>query len=302
MREAHARTLRAALRAAPILFLASCSQPRYPLPLHLIMGVGPKIEAVTTGPSGRARTTLLARLPHHLDVDILSRVDATRILVSTYPSHKIYVFNTAKRRFRLLRSGWDAVYFPAVKDFVFLDNPQGGFSAQELWMAPLASPLKARILDRGPFPMQMPVVPIAPNAFVYSSWRKTGRQNLWIYNISFNTFIPLHITGVYPELWLPKKRLLLCVNLAKLDRPYSLKSLKGITVAHLSLGNWYTPALTLPERQTILLGRQAGGAMGAAYRSDTLMADTLAKNHLSVVLRHTFVGLGTAIEARGTPQ
>jgi hypothetical protein len=285
---------RAAIGMALLFFLGACSQPRYPVQLRLIMGVGPQIVYVVTTPSGAPETKVLASLPHRLDVDVLSRIDSTHILVSTYPHHRIYVFNTKKRTFRMLRKGWNAVYFPATRDIVFLDNPRGGFMAQELWIAPLADPLKARVLDRGPFPIQMPVVPIATNAFVYSSWRKTGKQQLWLYNLSFKTFVLLHISGVYPELWLPALRAILCVNLAKLDRPYSLCTLKGRIVGRLSLGNWYTPALAINNGRTILVGRQ-GGAMGAAFRNDTLMAYAIQTRKLSVVLQHTFVGVGTVL-------
>jgi hypothetical protein len=296
MQKISIRQFRAALGVALLLFLGACSQPRYTAPLRLIMGVGPQMLSVVTTPSGAHKIKVLASLPHRLDVDVLSRIDSAHILVSTYPHHRIYVFNTKKRTFRMLRKGWNAVYFPATRDIVFLDNPHGGFTAQELWIAPLADPLKARILDRGPFPIQMPVVPIASNAFVYSSWRKTGKQQLWLYNLSFKTFVPLHISGIYPELWLPSLRALLCVNLAKLDRPYSLRSLKGRIVGRLSLGNWYTPALAINNGRTILVGRQ-GGAMGAAFKNDTLMAYAVQTKQLSVILRRTFVGVGTVLSA-----
>jgi hypothetical protein len=296
MKETQFRGLRAFLIVASLVLLASCSRPRYVTPLHLLMGVGPKIFSVQVLPSGHTRTTLLARLPHRLDVDVLSQVGSGRVLVSTYPKHRIYIFNIKNRRFRLLRKGWNAVYFAASKSIVFLDNPQGGFTAQELWIAPLAAPLKARLLDHGPFPIQMPVVPVASNAFVYSSWRKTGRQRLWLYNISFNTFVPLHIAGIYPELWLPRDRLLLCVNLARLGHPYSLRTLQGRIVKHLTLGNWYTPAVALKNHRTILFGRQGGSAIGTEFSNDTLMAYDVQTENLSVVLRHTFVGVGTVVD------
>ncbi|MCL5799509.1 MAG: hypothetical protein M1574_05405 [Gammaproteobacteria bacterium] len=263
-----------------------------------MMGIGPKIVNVSTGTRGQLQMTVMGRLPHSLNVDVLSRVSPTKLLVSTYPKHEIFLFDTTDHRFRLVHQGWNAVYFPALKAFVFLNSPKGEFMAQELWIAPLAHPDAAKRLDRGPFPIPMPVVPIAPNAFVYSSWRKTGKQRLWLYNMTFGTYIPLHISGVYPELWLPHSHLLLCVNLAKLDRPYSFRSLNGKIVSHLSLGNWYTPALALPHRHIVLVGRQ-GEAMSSPFTGDTLMAYALKSKHLRVVLQHTFVGLGTIVQSGG---
>lgn len=290
--------LRFAAATVLLVLLASCSRPRYTVPLHLVMGIGPKIVNVSTGTRGQVQMTVMGRLPHSLNVDVLSRVSPTKLLVSTYPKHEIFLFDTTDHRFRLVHQGWNAVYFPALKAFVFLNSPKGEFMAQELWIAPLAHPDAAKRLDRGPFPIPMPVVPIAPNAFVYSSWRKTGKQRLWLYNMTFGTYIPLHISGVYPELWLPHSHLLLCVNLAKLDRPYSFRSLNGKIVSHLSLGNWYTPALALPHRHIVLVGRQ-GEAMSSPFTGDTLMAYALKSKHLRVVLQHTFVGLGTIVQSGG---
>ena len=291
--------LRFAAATVLLAFLASCSHPRYTVPLHLVMGMGPKIVDVTTGTHGRVQMTVLGRLPHSLNVDVLSRVSPTKLLVSTYPKHEIFLFDTTDHRFRLVHQGWNAVYFPALKAFVFLNSSKGEFMAQELWIAPLTDPKAAKRLDRGPFPIPMPVVPIAPNAFVYSSWRKTGKQRLWLYNLTFGTYIPLHISGVYPELWLAQSHLLLCVNLATLDHPYTLRSLNGQIVSHLSLGNWYTPALALPHRHVVLVGRQAQ-AMSSPFAGDTLMAYGLKSKRLRVVLPHTFVGLGTIVKSVGS--
>jgi hypothetical protein len=279
--------------ATGLLLLAACgrSTPPAAFPGVLYLGTGNRIIQLNLT---TYRTRTVTHLPDHLRVDVLSVVSRNRLLVSTYPRHAIALLNLKTRHWTLLRSGWKAVAFPRLHLFVFYDPVKPGLYAERLYWASFRDPKVRHLIDPGPFPMPIPVIRVGPGRFLYTSWRKTHEQALWVYDLSNGHFHSLPVPLAYPELRLARQGVL-CSAVGVKTYPYFRYDLPTGARTPIRLPAWYTPIRDIPALHGFLVGKNSSSLFVSTRHRWTLYLDSWRNGHRTKLLGHTQIGLDTAV-------
>ncbi len=279
--------------AMGLLFLASCGGPgpAQALPGTLYLGTGNRILELNLQ-THRIQTVI--HLPDHLRVDVLSIVSRNLLLVSTYPQHTIDLLNLKTRHWTPLRSGWKAVAFPYRHRFVFYDTVKPGLYAERLYWASFQDPQVRHLIDPGPFPIPIPVIRLGAGRFLYTSWRKTHEQALWIHNLESGSFRKFPVPLTYPELRLSHNAIL-CSAVGVKTYPYFNYDLTSGAQIRIHLPAWYTPVRNVPALHGFLVGKHSSSLFVSPGRRWTLYLDLWHTGHRILLLKHTRVGLDTVV-------
>jgi hypothetical protein len=282
--------------ATGLLLLSGCggASSTVALPGILYLGTGNRILELNLE-THRVRTVM--HLPDHLRVDVLSSVSPNRLLVSTYPQHTIALLNLQTHHWTRLRSGWKAVAFPHLQRFVFYDTVKPGLYAERLYWSSFQNPQIRHLIDPGPFPIPIPVIRVGTVRFLYTSWRKTHEQALWIHNLESGSFRKLPVPLTYPELRLSRDAVL-CSAVGVKTYPYFRYDLSTGTQSPIHLPAWYTPIRNIPPLHGFLVGKHSSSLFVSPGRRWTLYLEPWQDGHRIRLLRHTRVGLDTVIWTR----